>query len=530
MREFCVKPGQAHASVRGERSFTTISKGGLMNLPVNLFVVYASSSKEDESLCSQLLKHLKPLEQDGSISLRHVEQIRAGDQRLPALAAYLARADAVLLLYSADFVDSPLCHSLETLAVSRAKEGKTCVLPVLLRPCIWGERDIANLVPLPTNGRFITQWSNQDEAWTNVVQGVKEALIERRRGKTLAPMPRDARQQALRDSGMNLSSPSRPSSVPVQPARVLSPPAVFYAPPTRTAAHGSAPARGSNSTSTKRSGLFGRFVFLLLLAGLVGAAGWIFFFSGYLALSLPSSWLPKPASEPAPNAGISPTGLQANPTPPKTTTLPFLPNQPNNTAAKTPALLPTHTEGELSCSPACCGGDLCVANKENRAKTWSFCGKDTYCARCPSGRRCVEGLCSTTLAAGQNWQLRLAQLTSGNSVDYSPARQVCIRKHMNPGSVYACTNASNAATNPDASPDASMKTRLAVTTSDLLVDKGMDIWVYEGNEKIAESIGHAVGKTLQVTALCSGVVFRLPKSSNSTKWPVDSVSFYLDDP
>ena len=52
------------------------------------------------------------------------------------------------------------------------------VIPILVRPVDWENAPFNHLAPLPTDAEPITLWHNQDEAFRDVVQGIKVALEE----------------------------------------------------------------------------------------------------------------------------------------------------------------------------------------------------------------------------------------------------------------------------------------------------------------------------------------------------------------
>jgi hypothetical protein len=82
-------------------------------------------------------------------------------------------ADIILLLVSADFLASDYCYETELqVAISRHGEGAG-VIPVILRPCDWHDAPFRRHIVLPRDGRPVTFWNNQDEAWTDVARGIR---------------------------------------------------------------------------------------------------------------------------------------------------------------------------------------------------------------------------------------------------------------------------------------------------------------------------------------------------------------------
>jgi hypothetical protein len=50
------------------------------------------------------------------------------------------------------------------------------VIPVILRPCDWEHSPFAHLLAAPTDGKPVTKWANEDEAFLDVVQKIRAAL------------------------------------------------------------------------------------------------------------------------------------------------------------------------------------------------------------------------------------------------------------------------------------------------------------------------------------------------------------------
>lgn len=157
--------------------------------------VFLSYAPEDEGLCKQLEEHLAALQREGVLRTWHQRRIAVGDDCRNRIDENLAEAQVMLLLLSASYLASDYLHDVEmTQALARARAGIARVIPVLARPCDWERSALGGLVPLPRDRRPVTIWQNQDEAWTDVVTGLREE-IERLNGGRKTPV---APQQASR--------------------------------------------------------------------------------------------------------------------------------------------------------------------------------------------------------------------------------------------------------------------------------------------------------------------------------------------
>lgn len=139
--------------------------------------LFFSYSHKDEALRDRLEVHLSVLKREGAISTWHDRRITAGDALGQRIDEHLERADIILLLVSPDFLASDYCQDVEMhRALARHAEGSARVIPVILRPCDWQHSPFAHLLAAPTDGKPITRWPDEDEAFLDVVRQIRAAL------------------------------------------------------------------------------------------------------------------------------------------------------------------------------------------------------------------------------------------------------------------------------------------------------------------------------------------------------------------
>ncbi len=150
--------------------------------PVSVFVSYA---REDEKHRRELDSHLAFLRRSGELSTWHDRMLQAGDDWECHVSEQLERADVVLLLVSPDFANSDYCWSVEAKrALERHEQGSTVVVPILVRPVTgWDDTPLGRLQAVPRDAKPVTSWRNRDEAYGNVVKGLRD-LIRGRSGET----------------------------------------------------------------------------------------------------------------------------------------------------------------------------------------------------------------------------------------------------------------------------------------------------------------------------------------------------------
>lgn len=139
--------------------------------------VFLSYSHADECMRDKLEKHLAIFRRRGVITIWHDRKILAGEEWAGNIDEQINVADIILLLVSADFLSSDYCYSIEMeRALQRHEEGEACVIPVILRPCYWQEAPFGKLQALPEDAKPITTWSNDDEAYLSVAQGIRSVV------------------------------------------------------------------------------------------------------------------------------------------------------------------------------------------------------------------------------------------------------------------------------------------------------------------------------------------------------------------
>jgi len=126
----------------------------------------------------------------------------------------LRTSDVILLLISADFLNSHYIASVEIQeAMQRHQAAKARVIPIMLRDCDYSGSVFSRLQGLPTEMKPVTSWFNQDEAWTDVVRGLKAAfgkLQKSSNGVEAAPSASideksSSREVAAPNEGLNLA-------------------------------------------------------------------------------------------------------------------------------------------------------------------------------------------------------------------------------------------------------------------------------------------------------------------------------------
>jgi TIR domain len=141
--------------------------------------IFFSYSHKDEELRDELSKHLAILKRQGVITAWHDRMIGGGNEWAHEIDEHLNSADIILLLVSSDFLASDYCYDIEVKrAMERHNEGDARVIPVVLRPVDWKGAPFDKLQSLPKDAKPVTAWPSRDEAFLNVVHGIRAAAEE----------------------------------------------------------------------------------------------------------------------------------------------------------------------------------------------------------------------------------------------------------------------------------------------------------------------------------------------------------------
>jgi len=138
--------------------------------------LFFSYSHKDEELRNELETHLALLKRQRVISSWHDRRITAGRDFDQIVSSELESSQVILLLVSAHFLASDYCYEKEvTRAIEKHEDGSAVVIPVILHPCDWHSASFGHLRATPTDGKPVSMYANQHEAFAIVAKDVREA-------------------------------------------------------------------------------------------------------------------------------------------------------------------------------------------------------------------------------------------------------------------------------------------------------------------------------------------------------------------
>ncbi len=146
----------------------------------NRILVYCLYAQEDENAAVFLDKHLAALRlnQNTPIVVEGPFQRKAGEE-LSKDEGLLLQANIILVFISADLISNSNTYQKTQIAINNHNTGKSLVIPILTRRCMWQETPFSKLGLLPKNKEPLyckKSWGSEDESFSMVVAEIKNAI------------------------------------------------------------------------------------------------------------------------------------------------------------------------------------------------------------------------------------------------------------------------------------------------------------------------------------------------------------------
>ena len=148
---------------------------------INIFISYAH---EDEEYKDKLIKHLIGLKRKNIIKEWHDRKILAGENLDDEINTNLLNSDIILLIISVDFLNLDYCYEKEMNKALEMNKNKIArVIPIIVRSCDWMGSPFGKLNALPTDAKYVKSWNDEDEAYMNIISGIKEVIEDIKRNR-----------------------------------------------------------------------------------------------------------------------------------------------------------------------------------------------------------------------------------------------------------------------------------------------------------------------------------------------------------
>ncbi|MCB9317585.1 MAG: SUMF1/EgtB/PvdO family nonheme iron enzyme [Lewinellaceae bacterium] len=163
--------------------------------PFNIFIIYA---REDADALRELRVQFIPVARRENLNIWYDGEILPGQHWDAEIKGHLQGADIILLFISKHFFASDYIQTVELReALARHHEGKSVVIPVIVRHCLWQDAfDVSIFQALPEGAQpiYSSAWRDPDEAMLTVVEGVKRVIAGIRNNM---PHPKDSTTRTL---------------------------------------------------------------------------------------------------------------------------------------------------------------------------------------------------------------------------------------------------------------------------------------------------------------------------------------------
>jgi len=187
--------------------------------PLDVFISY---SHKDEALKEELEVHLSNLVRQNKIQPWQDRDIEGGTKWNQEIQQAMETADIILLLVSPRFMASSYIHEVELRhAIARDQQGTARVIPIILKPCDFQGTAIADLQALPKDAVPITKWADQDEAFVNVVRGLRRVIETWGRQRQANRQAATAQTPEARNGPTVAKSASNPDAAASDPQKRL---------------------------------------------------------------------------------------------------------------------------------------------------------------------------------------------------------------------------------------------------------------------------------------------------------------------
>lgn len=138
---------------------------------------FISYSHRDTATLDRLHVHLAMLRRQGLIEEWFDREILGGSFIDGDVDRELEECGLFLLLVSPDFLHSDYCYEREMKrALERHEAGEARVVPIIIEPCEWTKSPLGKLKAVPRDGLPVSEWTNANNAYLNIVQELRRIL------------------------------------------------------------------------------------------------------------------------------------------------------------------------------------------------------------------------------------------------------------------------------------------------------------------------------------------------------------------
>jgi len=138
---------------------------------------FISYSHKDEHYLERLKVHLAQMRREGLINEWKDMEIHTGKDLDMVISNVLHESDLFLALVSPDYLASNYCYDKEfETAQKMQEEDRLIIVPIIVEPCDWHKTPFSKLKAVPKDGKAISEWTNPNNAFLNVIDELRHLI------------------------------------------------------------------------------------------------------------------------------------------------------------------------------------------------------------------------------------------------------------------------------------------------------------------------------------------------------------------
>ena len=156
--------------------------------------IFIGYSHRDRRWVDRLLVHLKPIERDMSVEIWDDSRIKPGAKWRGAIEEVLNRADAAILIISADFLASDFVMNDEVpILLQNAESNGTVIMPLIIAPSLFGQSvlNCFQAINSPENALSKLAPHKRDEILVRLAISIEAILRQIYTAELFEPTPTD---------------------------------------------------------------------------------------------------------------------------------------------------------------------------------------------------------------------------------------------------------------------------------------------------------------------------------------------------
>ena len=165
-------------------------------MTIRLFISY---SHQDEDHRVRLVKHLAPLLREKDVEPWFDGNIDPGQAITPAIRKALRETDIFVALASHHYLSSDYCYRREYRPMLRkSKQGTPRIVVAVVGTCDWHHTEMGTYKALPNDGKSVDKHGNRNQAYLEIVQGIRRVVraVRQEKGKAQTEIDRLTAEKA----------------------------------------------------------------------------------------------------------------------------------------------------------------------------------------------------------------------------------------------------------------------------------------------------------------------------------------------